>query len=177
MCEPVRGGWPPPAAPSRRPGERESNSAAAVAKDLAARICKKPSRRPERQFTASTCGVLSRCGPGASGLARLVQESSGPCQSAPERESSEGPSGTRDLGSAVHRGRASRGDPMTQQYGRKPATARRAGARPEPQGTARLADLAAQAGVSEATVSRVLNGKPGVADATGVRGGGGHSRG
>ncbi|WP_129288076.1 LacI family DNA-binding transcriptional regulator [Streptomyces sp. GZWMJZ-114] len=55
---------------------------------------------------------------------------------------------------------------MTQQYGRKPAAARRAGARPEPQGTARLADLAAQAGVSEATVSRVLNGKPGVADAT-----------
>jgi DNA-binding LacI/PurR family transcriptional regulator len=31
---------------------------------------------------------------------------------------------------------------------------------------ARLADIAAQAGVSEATVSRVLNGKPGVADAT-----------
>lgn len=30
----------------------------------------------------------------------------------------------------------------------------------------RLADIAAQAGVSEATVSRVLNGKPGVADAT-----------
>jgi DNA-binding LacI/PurR family transcriptional regulator len=32
--------------------------------------------------------------------------------------------------------------------------------------TARLADIAAQAGVSEATVSRVLNAKPGVADAT-----------
>ncbi|WP_084729533.1 LacI family DNA-binding transcriptional regulator [Streptacidiphilus neutrinimicus] len=32
--------------------------------------------------------------------------------------------------------------------------------------TARLADIAAQAGVSEATVSRVLNGKPGVAAAT-----------
>ncbi|WP_156725250.1 LacI family DNA-binding transcriptional regulator [Streptomyces apocyni] len=32
--------------------------------------------------------------------------------------------------------------------------------------TARLADIAAQAGVSEATVSRVLNGKPGVAPAT-----------
>ncbi len=32
--------------------------------------------------------------------------------------------------------------------------------------TARLADIAAQAGVSEATVSRVLNGKPGVASAT-----------
>ena len=32
--------------------------------------------------------------------------------------------------------------------------------------TARLADIAAQAGVSEATVSRVLNGKPGVAGAT-----------
>ncbi|MEV5506926.1 LacI family DNA-binding transcriptional regulator [Streptomyces orinoci] len=32
--------------------------------------------------------------------------------------------------------------------------------------TARLADIAAQAGVSEATVSRVLNGKPGVADST-----------
>jgi LacI family repressor for deo operon, udp, cdd, tsx, nupC, and nupG len=31
---------------------------------------------------------------------------------------------------------------------------------------ARLADIAAQAGVSEATVSRVLNGKPGVADGT-----------
>jgi DNA-binding LacI/PurR family transcriptional regulator len=31
---------------------------------------------------------------------------------------------------------------------------------------ARLADIASQAGVSEATVSRVLNGKPGVADAT-----------
>ncbi len=31
---------------------------------------------------------------------------------------------------------------------------------------ARLADIAAQAGVSEATVSRVLNAKPGVADAT-----------
>jgi DNA-binding LacI/PurR family transcriptional regulator len=31
---------------------------------------------------------------------------------------------------------------------------------------ARLADIAAQAGVSEATVSRVLNGKPGVADST-----------
>lgn len=31
---------------------------------------------------------------------------------------------------------------------------------------ARLADIAAQAGVSEATVSRVLNGKPGVSDAT-----------
>ncbi|WP_435194327.1 LacI family DNA-binding transcriptional regulator [Streptomyces sp. NRRL F-5630] len=55
---------------------------------------------------------------------------------------------------------------MTQQYGRRPAAPRRAGTRPEPQGTARLADLAAQAGVSEATVSRVLNGKPGVADAT-----------
>ncbi|CAM5582247.1 LacI family transcriptional regulator OS=Streptomyces alboniger OX=132473 GN=CP975_09850 PE=4 SV=1 [Streptomyces alboniger] len=32
--------------------------------------------------------------------------------------------------------------------------------------TARLVDIAAQAGVSEATVSRVLNGKPGVAAAT-----------
>ncbi|UED83788.1 LacI family DNA-binding transcriptional regulator [Streptomyces profundus] len=32
--------------------------------------------------------------------------------------------------------------------------------------TARLADIAAQAGVSEATVSRVLNGKPGVASGT-----------
>ncbi len=32
--------------------------------------------------------------------------------------------------------------------------------------TARLADIAAQSGVSEATVSRVLNGKPGVAAAT-----------
>ncbi len=32
--------------------------------------------------------------------------------------------------------------------------------------TARLADIAAQAGVSEATVSRVLNGKPGVAAGT-----------
>lgn len=32
--------------------------------------------------------------------------------------------------------------------------------------TARLADIAAQAGVSEATVSRVLNGRPGVATAT-----------
>ncbi|MCI3928970.1 LacI family DNA-binding transcriptional regulator [Streptomyces sp. AN091965] len=32
--------------------------------------------------------------------------------------------------------------------------------------TARLVDIAAQAGVSEATVSRVLNGKPGVATAT-----------
>lgn len=32
--------------------------------------------------------------------------------------------------------------------------------------SARLADIAAQAGVSEATVSRVLNGRPGVADAT-----------
>ncbi|MGA4842392.1 LacI family DNA-binding transcriptional regulator [Streptomyces sp. G45] len=32
--------------------------------------------------------------------------------------------------------------------------------------TARLADIAAQAGVSEATVSRVLNGRPGVAAAT-----------
>ncbi|MCK1796189.1 LacI family transcriptional regulator [Streptomyces sp. XM4193] len=32
--------------------------------------------------------------------------------------------------------------------------------------TARLADIASQAGVSEATVSRVLNGKPGVAAAT-----------
>ncbi|MYS21882.1 substrate-binding domain-containing protein [Streptomyces sp. SID4948] len=32
--------------------------------------------------------------------------------------------------------------------------------------TARLADIAAQAGVSEATVSRVLNGKPGVSDGT-----------
>ncbi|WP_249416352.1 LacI family DNA-binding transcriptional regulator [Streptomyces sp. TS71-3] len=32
--------------------------------------------------------------------------------------------------------------------------------------TARLSDIAAQAGVSEATVSRVLNGKPGVAAAT-----------
>jgi DNA-binding LacI/PurR family transcriptional regulator len=31
---------------------------------------------------------------------------------------------------------------------------------------ARLADIAAQAGVSEATVSRVLNGKPGVAAIT-----------
>ncbi|MET9497892.1 LacI family DNA-binding transcriptional regulator [Streptomyces sp. NPDC006552] len=32
--------------------------------------------------------------------------------------------------------------------------------------TARLSDIAAQAGVSEATVSRVLNGRPGVADGT-----------
>lgn len=32
--------------------------------------------------------------------------------------------------------------------------------------TARLADIAAQAGVSEATASRVLNGKAGVAPAT-----------
>src|SRR5512139_787219 len=32
--------------------------------------------------------------------------------------------------------------------------------------TARLAEIAAQAGVSEATVSRVLNAKPGVAEAT-----------
>lgn len=30
----------------------------------------------------------------------------------------------------------------------------------------RLAEIAAQAAVSEATVSRVLNGRPGVADAT-----------
>ena len=30
----------------------------------------------------------------------------------------------------------------------------------------RLADVAARAGVSEATVSRVLNGKPGVSEAT-----------
>src|SRR5258708_35830671 len=30
----------------------------------------------------------------------------------------------------------------------------------------RLADVAKQAGVSEATVSRVLNGKPGISDAT-----------
>ncbi|MFD7546790.1 LacI family DNA-binding transcriptional regulator [Streptomyces sp. NPDC059578] len=35
-----------------------------------------------------------------------------------------------------------------------------------PSGTARLADIAARAGVSEATVSRVLNGRPGVAAAT-----------
>ncbi|MFE9252757.1 LacI family DNA-binding transcriptional regulator [Streptomyces sp. NPDC007088] len=51
---------------------------------------------------------------------------------------------------------------------RVPATRRpRASAvRTEGTGTARLADIAAQAGVSEATVSRVLNGKPGVADAT-----------
>jgi len=34
------------------------------------------------------------------------------------------------------------------------------------QGTPRLADIASQAGVSEATVSRVLNGRPGVATAT-----------
>jgi len=33
-------------------------------------------------------------------------------------------------------------------------------------GVARLADIAAQAGVSEATVSRVLNGRPGVAEST-----------
>ena len=32
--------------------------------------------------------------------------------------------------------------------------------------SARLADIAAQAGVSEATVSRVLNDRPGVSDAT-----------
>jgi transcriptional regulator with XRE-family HTH domain len=32
--------------------------------------------------------------------------------------------------------------------------------------TTRLSDIAAQAGVSEATVSRVLNGKPGVAATT-----------
>ena len=31
---------------------------------------------------------------------------------------------------------------------------------------ARLADIATHAGVSEATVSRVLNGRPGVAEAT-----------
>ena len=31
---------------------------------------------------------------------------------------------------------------------------------------ARLADIAAQAGVSEATVSRVLNSRPGVSDST-----------
>lgn len=43
-----------------------------------------------------------------------------------------------------------------------------AGIRPIPSGpvTARLADIAAQAGVSEATVSRVLNGKPGVSGTT-----------
>ena len=34
----------------------------------------------------------------------------------------------------------------------------------------RLADVAKQAGVSEATVSRVLNGKPGISDATRARG-------
>ena len=39
---------------------------------------------------------------------------------------------------------------------------------------ARLADIAAHADVSEATVSRVLNGKPGVAEAT--RAGGAHRR-
>ncbi|MEV4187379.1 LacI family DNA-binding transcriptional regulator, partial [Streptosporangium canum] len=33
---------------------------------------------------------------------------------------------------------------------------------PPGNGAARLTDIAAQAGVSEATVSRVLNGKPGV---------------
>ncbi|MGY0488166.1 LacI family DNA-binding transcriptional regulator [Streptomyces sp. WG-D5] len=37
---------------------------------------------------------------------------------------------------------------------------------PAPPATARLADIAAQAGVSEATVSRVLNSKPGVAAST-----------
>lgn len=64
---------------------------------------------------------------------------------------------------------------MTQQptAGRTPARARRpAGVqgeiRPVQSGavTTRLADIAAQAGVSEATVSRVLNGKPGVAATT-----------
>ncbi|MFF0309560.1 LacI family DNA-binding transcriptional regulator [Streptosporangium sp. NPDC004379] len=40
------------------------------------------------------------------------------------------------------------------------------GAAPLSSGTARLTDIAAQAGVSEATVSRVLNGKPGVSSAT-----------
>ncbi|MGV9330161.1 LacI family DNA-binding transcriptional regulator [Streptosporangium sandarakinum] len=40
------------------------------------------------------------------------------------------------------------------------------GATPLTSGTARLTDIAAQAGVSEATVSRVLNGKPGVSAAT-----------
>lgn len=50
---------------------------------------------------------------------------------------------------------------------RRPSGAR-AGARPvqSPGVTTRLADIAAQAGVSEATVSRVLNGKPGVAATT-----------
>ncbi|QES41263.1 LacI family transcriptional regulator [Streptomyces venezuelae] len=49
---------------------------------------------------------------------------------------------------------------------------RRSGGQPETRPvqsnpvTARLADIAAQAGVSEATVSRVLNGKPGVAAGT-----------
>ncbi|MFI6943121.1 LacI family DNA-binding transcriptional regulator [Streptomyces sp. NPDC050418] len=38
--------------------------------------------------------------------------------------------------------------------------------RPAPGGSPRLADIAAQASVSEATASRVLNGKPGVASST-----------
>jgi DNA-binding LacI/PurR family transcriptional regulator len=62
---------------------------------------------------------------------------------------------------------------MTQQpaAGRSTARARRPaggrnGAGAEAPPTARLSDIAAQAGVSEATVSRVLNGKPGVAATT-----------
>ncbi len=64
---------------------------------------------------------------------------------------------------------------MTRQStaGRSASRARRpAGAQGRPRPvqsggvTTRLADIAAQAGVSEATVSRVLNGKPGVASAT-----------
>ncbi len=52
---------------------------------------------------------------------------------------------------------------MTQQPAYKSRARRPVQSRPV---TARLADIAAQAGVSEATVSRVLNGKPGVAAAT-----------
>lgn len=68
---------------------------------------------------------------------------------------SRGVQAARDAGTALHPA-AQPGCPVRE----------RRRDRYSPHVTARLADIAAQAGVSEATVSRVLNGKPGVSAAT-----------
>src|SRR3954452_21642457 len=141
-----------PTAPLRPPGEWERNSDVSAAKDLAEKKCKKARGLPCRDLFSTRARPGFRAAQRARGhLCKTLQVLA--IQGRPE----------------------GRGSAMTQQpgAGRPTARARRpiggqGDSRPVQSTpvTTRLADIAAQAGVSEATVSRVLNGKPGVAAPT-----------